>query len=239
MYVWRSSVASRAYPVEKSKITKLPLTVNKRILLFILAYAIQLIYIPTSNRVSGGIEPRLSIDIFPIWSIWVLPYVLCYALWLFSVIWIILKTEDRLFRSFLAACIFTFTFGVIIFILVPTYVKPASLDGNDIFTLLLRIIHEHWGRYDAFPSGHVYITTLLAFFFSRWYPRWKYLWIMTLVVVSFSTLFTGQHYILDVIGGFGLALAGYHFGLWWGGFYPVQKQSNKRSGKRIASSSLN
>ena len=160
-------MASRAYPIEKSKENKFTLTVNKRTLLFILAYAIQLIYIPTSNRISGGLEPKLSIDIFPIWSIWVLPYVLCYVLWLSSVIWIILKTEDRLFRSFLAACIFTFTFGVIIFILFPTYVKMAPLQGNDIFTFLLRVIHENWGRYDAFPSGHVYITTLLTLFFGR------------------------------------------------------------------------
>jgi len=228
-------VASRLYPVEKSKGTKIPLTVNKRILSFILAYAIQLIYIPTSNRVSGGIEPRLSIDIFPIWTVWVLPYVLCYVLWLCSVIWIILKTEDRAFRSFIAACIFTFTFGVLIFIFVPTYVKSASLAGNDVFTLLLRIIHENWGRYDAFPSGHIYITTLLALFFSRWYPRQKWSWMLILVIVSFSTLFTGQHYILDVLGGYAVAFSGYHFGLWWTGFLPAPK----RPGKRLSSSSLN
>jgi len=228
-------VASRAYPIEKSKENKFTLTVNKRTLLFILAYAIQLIYIPTSNRISGGLEPKLSIDIFPIWSIWVLPYVLCYVLWLSSVIWIILKTEDRLFHSFIAACIFTFTFGVIIFILFPTYVKTVPLQGNDIFTFLLRIIHGNWGRYDAFPSGHIYITTLLALFFSRWYPRQKLLWILISVIVSFSTLFTGQHYILDVIGGYAVAFSGYHFGLWWTGFLPTQK----RPGKRIPSSSLN
>jgi membrane-associated phospholipid phosphatase len=228
-------VASRAYPIEKSKENKFTLTVNKRTLLFILAYAIQLIYIPTSNRISGGLEPKLSIDIFPIWSIWVLPYVLCYVLWLSSVIWIILKTEDRLFRSFLAACIFTFTFGVIIFILFPTYVKPAPLQGNDIFMVLLRILQEVGGRYDAFPSGHIYITTLLALFFSRLYPRRRLLWILILVIVSFSTLFTGQHYILDVLGGYAVAFSGYHFGLWWTGFLPAPK----RPGKRIPSSSVN
>jgi membrane-associated phospholipid phosphatase len=221
-------VASRAYPVEKSKGTKFPLTVNKRILLFILAYAIQLIYIPTSNRVSGGIEPRLSIDIFPIWAVWVLPYLLCYALWLSCVIWIIIKAEDRAFRSFIAACIFTFTFSVLIFILVPTYVRAAPLLGNDLFTMLLRMIHEHWGRYDALPSGHIYITTLLALFFSRWYPRQKLIWILILVIVSLSTLFTGQHYVLDVLGGYAVAFSGYHFGLWWTGFLPTQKRHRKR-----------
>jgi membrane-associated phospholipid phosphatase len=228
-------VASHAYPVEGSKRNKFFRTLIKRILLFVLAYCIQLIYIPTSGRISGGIEPKLSIDIFPIWVIWVIPYVLCYGLWLVSVIWIILNTEDRVFHAFLAACVFTFTFGALIFILFPTYVKPATLLGNDIFTVLLRILHTKWGRYDAFPSGHIYITTLLALFFSRWYPRQKFLWILILVIVSFSTLFTGQHYIADVLGGYAVAFSGYHFGLWWAGFF----SSQTRPDKRVPSSSLN
>ena len=203
------------------------MTINKRILLFVIIYCIQLLYIPTSERVSGGIEPKLAIDIFPIWPIWVLPYVLCYALWPAGVIWIILKTEDRWFRAFLAACIFTFTFGVIIFIFVPTYVKPASLPGNDVFTVLLRTLHENWGRYDAFPSGHIYVTTLLTLFLIRRYPRHRLLWGLILVIISFSTLFTRQHYILDVLGGYAVAFSGYNFGLWWAGFLPSQKVSSK------------
>ena len=227
-------MASQAYSVEKSKGNKFIRTLHKRILLFLLIYSVQLLYIPTSNRVSGGIEPKLPIDIFPIWAIWVVPYVLCYALWLFSVIWIILNTEDHVFRSFLAACIFTFTFGVLIFIFFPTYVRPAPLLGRDIFTSLLRILHENWGRYDAFPSGHIYLTTLLVLFFSRWYPRQRWIWILILVIVSFSTLFTGQHYIADVLGGYAVAFSGYQFGLWWAGLLPAQK----RPDKRIRSSSL-
>ena len=194
-----------------------------------------MIYIPTSLRLEGGIEPKLPIDIFPVWSIWVVPYVLCYALWLASFVWIILKAEDRSFRSFIAACILTFAVGNIIFIFFPTYVIPASLKGNDALTYLLRMIQQNSGRYDAFPSAHIYITTLLTLFFGRWYPRHRLVWILILMVVSFSTLFTGQHYILDVLGGYAVAFSGYHFGLWWAGFLPAQK----RPGKRIPFSSLN
>lgn len=233
--VWRYLVSYASKSSEQAKEPETGLTLNRRIVWIAIACCIQMIYIPTSNRVTGGIEPRLPIDVFPVWPMWVLPYVGCYILWLTSLAWIILKMEDRLFRSFIAACILTFSMGASTFILFPTYVRPALLQGTDIFTFLLRIIHEHWGRYDAFPSGHVYITTLLALFFGRWYPRRKYLWIMVLVIVSLSTLFTGQHYILDVIGGLLVALAGYHFGLWWSGFRPAQK----RSGKRVPSSSLN
>jgi len=232
-------VSSPAYSVETSERKGSTLTLNKRLLLVFLACCIQMTYIPTSNRVEGGIEPKLPIDVFPISAVWVLPYVLCYILWLASMAWIIFKTEDRSFRAFLAACMLTFSMGALTFIFFPTYVQPAALEGNDLFTLLLRTIHENWGRYDAFPSGHVYITTLLALFFGRWYPRYKLLWLVVLVVVSLSTLFTGQHYILDVLGGYLAALSGYYFGLWWAGFYSTQKRTSKRPGKRVPSSSLN
>lgn len=221
-------MASRVYPVGTSKGAIFSLPIRKRIILFLLTYSIQLIYLPTSERLSGGIEPRLPIDIFPIWAVWVVPYLLCYILWLGSVIWIIYKTDDHNYRTFIAACLFTFTFGVLIFIFVPTYVRPASLPGNDVFTTVLRMIHETWGRYDAFPSGHIYITALLALFFGRWYPRRRLLWILILGIVSLSTLFTGQHYIADVLGGFAVAYSGYHFGLWWMDLRPTRKKSNKR-----------
>jgi membrane-associated phospholipid phosphatase len=215
------------------------LTLSKRLFLVFLACCIQMVYIPTSNQVAGGMEPKLSIDVFPIWPIWVLPYVLCYLLWFTAIGWVIFKGDHRQFRSFIAACMLTFALGALIFVFFPTYVERASLEGNDIFTLILRTIHQDWGRYAALPSGHVYITTLLALFYGRWYPRYKVLWILILVIVSLSTLFTGQHYILDVLGGYLVALAGYYFGLWWAGWQEAQKRTNKRAGKRVPSSSLN
>jgi membrane-associated phospholipid phosphatase len=203
--------------------------------LLALACCIQLIYIPTSNRLTGGVEPKLPIDVFPVWPIWVVPYVLCYLLWLGSIAWVIFKMEDRSFRSFVAACFLTFSLGAATFVFFPTYVTAAALPGGDIFTVLLRTIHENWGRYAALPSGHVYITTLIALFFGRWYPHQRLLWILAVVVVSLSTLFTGQHYVLDVLGGFLVAAAGYRFGLRWVGIRGSEKDRWKGSRKSIAS----
>ena len=160
-------MSSSSYPVETSRQSELTLTTGKRLLLFLLACCIQMLYVPTSNWLSGGIEPRLPIDVFPIWPIWVVPYVLCYAVWFAGILWIIRKMEDRLFKAFIAASLLTFSIGVSTFIFFPTYVRAGTFTGDDIFTALLRFIHENWGRYDAFPSGHVYITTLLTLFYSR------------------------------------------------------------------------
>jgi membrane-associated phospholipid phosphatase len=232
-------VNSPTSTTENTEKTRFTLSLRKRLLLFFLACCIQMIYIPTSNQVAGGIEPKLPIDTFPVWPVWVLPYISCYILWFTGFAWIILKAEDQRFRSFIAACMLTFGIGALSFIFFPTYVKPIPLPGKDLFTDLLRIFHEQTGRYAALPSGHVYITTLLALFLGRWYPRFKLLWVLILIVVSLSTLFTGQHYILDVIGGYLVALAGCYFGLWWAGFYSMPKLIRKQPDNRMTSSSLN
>ena len=204
------------------------LSLNKRVLFLVLVCSIQIIYVPTSFRTTGGIEPKLPIDIFPVWPVWVIPYMLCYPLWLFSVAWAVAKMEDRLFRAQVAACLLMFAVANATFIFFPTYVRQMTFQGDDIFTLLLRMVHEEWGRYSAFPSGHIYITTILVLFFGRWYPRRRLLWILILTVISLSTLFTGQHYILDVLGGYGIAFAGYYFGLWWVGLLAIQHRPANR-----------
>jgi membrane-associated phospholipid phosphatase len=220
-------MASSVKPMEKTRRRAPTLTVGLRFLLILMVVGVQMIYGPTSNRLVGGMEPKLPIDIFPIWAVWVLPYVLCYPLWLYGIAWAMFKMEDRLFRSFIAAALSTCSVAMLIFIFFPTYVRAATFTNTDVFTAALRYVHENGGRYDAFPSGHVYITVLLALFYNRWYPRYKFYWILIPIVVAFSTLFTGQHFIVDVIGGLVVALLGYHVGLRWGGFSPIPDGAEK------------
>ena len=197
----------------------------KRVLWIALIWAVQLLYLPTSEMLTGGIEPKLPIDIFPIWPVWVVPYVLCYLLWAAGFAWAAFKMNDRMFRLFTVAYLVTCSVSIAIFVLFPTYVPPAQLQGNDLFTSLLRFFHEDTGRYDALPSGHIYISTLLVLFYSLWYPRYKTLWISILVIVSLSTLFTAQHYILDILAGLLVAGLGYFVGLKWTGFPILQTRS--------------
>ncbi len=220
-------MASQVKQIEKGIRREQALTLGKRFLLVILVWGIQTIYIPTRNRIFGGLEPKLPIDIFPVWPLWIVPYVLCYPLWIFGTVWAIFKMEDHLFRSMVAAFLLTCTISVSIFIFFPTYVQTATFHASDIFSSLLRSIQENEGRYNAFPSGHIYITVLVALFYNRWYSRYKFYWILIPILVAFSTLFTHQHYIADIAGGLVVALLGFHFGLRWAGFPPLQKSTSK------------
>ena len=192
------------------------LTFIKRIGLLLVAVAIQSLYGPTSQWMTGGIAPKIALDaLIPIWPTWVAAYAACYPLWLTAFLFAAWKMESRLFRALMAACYLTFSLGILTFVLFPTYVDLPTLTGTDAFSALLRQIQVAGGRYDALPSGHIYITALLALFYSLWHPRLRWLWAVILLIISLSTLFTGQHYILDVVAGLAVGWAGYRFGLWW------------------------
>jgi membrane-associated phospholipid phosphatase len=190
-------------------------SLKKRVLLITGVILIQSIYTPTSLFLTGGIEPKLPIDIFPLWTVWVIPYALCYPLWATALVWLTWKMDESMFRRTIAGLFFACTLGVSIFILFPTYVVQPELHGTDILSNILRSIQIAGGDHDALPSSHIYITVLLALFYHYWYPQYKWLWLSIVVIVSLSTLFTQQHYILDVIAGYLTAWLGYRFGLWW------------------------
>jgi len=188
---------------------------KKRILLIIAVSVIQAIYTPTSLFMKGGIEPKLPWDVFPLQVGWVIPYALCYPLWTFALGWLVWRMDECHFRKAIAGLFLACSLGVSIFILFPTYVVQPELHGTDILSNLLRSIQVAGGDHDAFPSAHIYFTTILALLYSNWYPKQKWVWLLIVLIVSLSTLFTQQHYILDVFGGYLTGWLGYRFGIWW------------------------
>jgi len=185
---------------------------------------VQSIYTPTSLFLTGGIEPKLPIDIFPLWIVWVIPYTLCYPLWASALIWMIWKMDESMFCKTIAGLFFACSLGIAIFILFPTYVLQPELTGSDILTNILRAIQISGGDHDALPSAHIYTTVLLALFYHEWYPHYKWLWLSIVLIVSLSTLFTQQHYIADVLAGYLTGWLGYRFGLWWNTMNEKDKQ---------------
>jgi membrane-associated phospholipid phosphatase len=150
---------------------------------------------------------------------------LVWPIWIVAYAWAAFKMQGRLFRVAVVSATFTIAIGMTFFMLYPTYVIRPVLAGTDFFTNALRSVYANDGTYDAAPSGHVYMTTLLALFYSLWYPKMKWLWMTILVIVCLSTVFTGQHYIMDVVTGLVLGVVGYYAGFWL-----VDKWDGKQAG---------
>ncbi len=188
---------------------------SKRLIWCALLFGIQALYFPLNKYLQGGTEFKTPMDEYiPVWPIWVIPYALICWWWAIAYLWAAWRMEGRLYEAFFIASAVMQVSALTIFTLFPTYIMRPTVPAADWSSQLLNWIYTHDYAYNAFPSGHVYITTLIALFWSRWFPQWRWVWQTSVVIVILAALFTGQHYLPDPIGGLALAWFSYHVGLW-------------------------
>lgn len=198
----------------------------KRLIWCALLFGIQGLYFPLNRFLKGGMAFKTALDDYvPLLPVWVVPYGLICAWWVVAYIWAAWRMEERLYEAFFIASAFVCVTGLTIFAVFPTYVIRPVISDTDPFAQVLNWVYTNDHMYNAFPSGHVYITTLIALFWSRWFPQWRWFWTLTVIVICLATLFTGQHYLPDPIGGLVLAWLGYQIGLRCvSGSHAVQRQ---------------
>jgi len=187
----------------------------KRLIWCALVFGIQGLYFPLNRFLEGGVEFKTTLDQYvPLWPVWVVPYGLICVWWVAACFWTVWRMEEQLYEAFFLASAFVSVVALTIFTVFPTYVIRPALSDTDWPAKLLNWLYTNDYMYNAFPSGHVYITTLIALFWSRWFPKWRPVLAATVVTVILATLFTHQHYLPDPIGGLVLAWFGYRIGLW-------------------------
>jgi len=192
------------------------MTLRKRLVWLIVLFFVQGLYFAINRLVAGGMVLETPLDQFiPIWPIWSVPYLLSLVWWTGCFMWAALRMEDQRYRAFVAAVLFSLFTSYVVFILLPTYITRPVIEGNGWQHDLLRMIYASDRVNNAFPSGHTYTTMLIVFFWWDWQPGLRWLWGFIAVTIILSTLFTGQHNLVDPIGGILWAYAGYRFGYWW------------------------
>lgn len=187
-----------------------------RLAWLLVVFAVQFLYFPINRTIQGGAILDVPLDAHvPFWPIWAVPYLLSLVWWAACFIWAAWKMEDSLYRAFVAAILAVMLTSYLVYLLFPTYVERPALVGDSWPVELVRFIYENDRLNNAFPSGHAYTTMLIFFFWWQWQPRLRWLWVGIAVIILLSTLFTGQHNLLDPLGGIIWAWLGYRFGLWW------------------------
>lgn len=135
---------------------------------------------------------------FPRLSVFVVPYLSAYVLPLLPLALLRDRAEYRRFAAVTAGAI---AVSAVVFVAWPLTIPRESLGLVSIFDRFLALQYEIDRPSNLFPSLHVSLSFLFALGVAHVRPRWRF-WMLTwATLIAVSTLFTRQHYLIDVIGG--------------------------------------
>jgi membrane-associated phospholipid phosphatase len=174
---------------------------------------VSLCYLPLNRLMSGGTTVEIWLDSYvPFWAIWIVPYLLTLVCWVAAGIWAFWVMDDPLYLAFVSSWVLACLIGFAVFLFYPTYMVRPELIGAGWADDIVRYVYTNDRTYNAFPSMHVWATVTFTLYLSQWHPKWRALFLAVTIVVALSTVFSGQHWIMDVVGGTVLAVVSYYLG---------------------------
>lgn len=154
-------------------------------------------------------QPELALDrAIPVDPAWMAVYG---SLYIFVVVLPLVVVRERLLiRRAMQAYLLVMTLSYAIFLLYPTSApRPEAVPGDGFAPWALRIMYDIDPPYNCFPSLHVAYAFVSALACSRVHRGVGRAAVAWAVLISVSTLFTKQHYVVDVIAGIAAAALGY------------------------------
>ena len=122
--------------------------------------------------------------------------------------------QQELIRRTLLAFIAIWLVAYVVFLAYPTVgSRPAKVLGDGFSEWTLRAIYSSDHRYNCLPSLHVGQCFLAAFACYRVNRHVGWAAMAWAFLVGLSTVYTKQHYVLDVVTGILLACVGYFVAL--------------------------
>lgn len=90
--------------------------------------------------------------------------------------------------------------GGITYVLVEKILKPFVARSRPGIEIGAITVGSSLSDY-SFPSGHAAISWALAYMLSQKEPRLQWVWYVLAFLISFSRIYIGKHYPLDVVAG--------------------------------------
>lgn len=153
--------------------------------------------------------PEIALDrMLPVQPAWALVYG---SLYLFLVVLpiFVVRQEEHIRRTFLAY-LFVWLTAYVFFLAYPTVApRPTQVIGDGFVAWGLRFLYSADPPYNCFPSLHVAHSFVSALTVSRVHRGVGTVATLSASLVAVSTLFTKQHYILDVVAGMLLSFVAY------------------------------
>jgi membrane-associated phospholipid phosphatase len=153
--------------------------------------------------------PELALDRFiPLQPTWALAYG---SLYLFLILLpvLVVRQEEQIRRTVLAY-LMVWIAAYVCFVVYPTRAsRPAQVIGEGFAVWGLRFLYSADPPYNCFPSLHVAHSFVSALACYRVHRGVGIATALCASLIGVSTLYTKQHYILDVIAGIFLACVAY------------------------------
>jgi len=177
-----------------------------KILLLLIFLLVKSIYLPLNKRKSKYYWKIKFDDKIPFIPIFIIPYV---GYFFYVIATIIYLWNTKYINNFFITYIISYIFAGLFWYFVPNGVKRPKVYKKDIFSQLTKYIYGIDEDTNGFPSAHIFATLICSYFLAFAFPSHLILILSVTFLISISTVFVKQHYVLDILGGivnFGLSV---------------------------------
>jgi membrane-associated phospholipid phosphatase len=156
-------------------------------------------------RLGPAFAPELELDrLIPLAPAWAVVYGALYGFLILLPVFAI--QQDELIRRTVWAYLTVWCGAYLVFLLYPTVApRPEVVPEEGFAAWGLRILYDADPPYNCFPSLHVAHSFVSGLAIARVHRRLGWIAITAASLVALSTLFTKQHYVVDLAGGIALA----------------------------------
>jgi membrane-associated phospholipid phosphatase len=180
--------------------------------LFIILVVLVL-YFPINQLMRHGTQLSLPIDAdIPLYPPAIVPYLIGTVLFVVLPILAAIYIKRGEFETYAISILIATIISYLVYLIFPTFVTRPEITSNDVFSRIIAILYQADRSYNAAPSGHTFYSVLSCLYICRWLPRYKIIWVVLAAVIIASTLFTRQHYVLDLVCGLALGVLAYFAG---------------------------
>ncbi|HOW16827.1 MAG TPA: phosphatase PAP2 family protein [bacterium] len=141
------------------------------------------------------------------WTVWIYMSDYLYI----GLVFFLLRERYNMNRIYYSQ-IMMLIFSMFIFMLYPTMFPRPEVEYHGFSGQLVALLHSLDSPCNAFPSIHVSMTFLAGFGFIKERKVLFSIFMLWAVLISISTLTLKQHYLLDVLAGFVMAILFYWVG---------------------------
>lgn len=168
------------------------------------------LYLPLNRPFGEIFDFKTSIDdLIPLWTPFIIIYLSYFGFLILALIYLIKRREYKSLKIGLLAIILSCSVAYIFYYFFQNKIERPVIENRNFFDGLYIHLNAGVAQYNALPSLHVAISTIIGIVFYK--SRSKYfrpvlIWIVLIIA---STVLTKQHYFLDVLAGLILGMFSY------------------------------